>query len=109
MSSDDFTIDCAPTAARFYGVMRLVSAPAYERPLGPVRDAMLAAAAFRLDLSGLSFMNSSGVRALAELVLLARKEKKRLVIVAKGSMPWQKKAAASLAGIYTGVELVIEP
>jgi hypothetical protein len=88
------------------GVMRLESVESYARVLAPVRSAMAASVeAFELDTTELVFLNSSGIRALGELVLFARAQKKGLVIVGTASVPWQRKTFASLQNVYDRVEV----
>ena len=87
------------------GVMRLESVESYARVLAPVRSAMAAVEAFELDTTELVFLNSSGIRALGELVLFARAQKKGLVIVGTASVPWQRKTFASLQKVYDRIEV----
>ena len=98
----EFQVDCAPGEGRcaLSGVMRLESVEAYLPVLAEVEAVLRAMPALRLDLTRLAFLNSSGVRALARLVLAARHSGKPLTIVASARYPWQVKAVASLQAIH---------
>jgi hypothetical protein len=92
--------------ARLSGVMRLESVESYGRVLAPVRGALAAAEdAFEIDTTELVFLNSSGIRALGELVLFARSQDKSLLVVGASSVPWQRKTFASLQKVYDRIEV----
>ncbi len=55
---------------------------------------------YTVDLSDVVLMNSSGLRALADLVLLARQSKTSLTFVGKADVPWHSKTVASLKPLY---------
>jgi hypothetical protein len=107
---DDFSVHCeSANAAVLRGVMRLESVEAYDRVFLPVRAALLAASeAYRIDVRELLFLNSSGIRALCELVLLARNEQRKLEILASRTVPWQRKSLTSLQRIYDGLVLRLD-
>jgi len=108
MSAPDFTIDreSSPGTAILRGVMRLESVEAYDRVLAPVRAALAdAPAAYTIDVAGLIFLNSSGIRALGDLVLFARNHSKRLVLRGSATVPWQKKTFVSLEHLYDQLEI----
>lgn len=88
------------------GVLRLASVDAYAPVLAGVAEALRTWPRLTLDLRELAFLNSSGVRALARLVLAARDADRPLALVGTTRYPWQAKAAASLRAIHPG--LVIE-
>ncbi|HZL17004.1 MAG TPA: hypothetical protein VFG23_04575 [Polyangia bacterium] len=100
MSNDDeYTIDCATTAgaATLRGVLRLQSTEAYDKLFEPIRRHLLVpATAYAIDLSEVVLMNSSGIRALAGLVLVAKENRVVLTLLVHGGIPWQKKTIASL-------------
>jgi hypothetical protein len=97
--NDEYTIDCATTAgaAALRGVLRLQSTEAYEKVFEPIRKSLRApATTYAIDLREVVLMNSSGIRALAGLVLLAKENRVALVLQVRDSIPWQKKTIASL-------------
>jgi hypothetical protein len=104
----DFTFDAttAPRTAVLTGVMRLESTQAYDRLFQPIRSELeTSRERYTVDLSGVLFMNSSGIRALGTLVLAAKKGNVSLRIRGLSSVPWQKKTLASLRLLHTGLEL----
>jgi hypothetical protein len=64
-----------------------------------------AAEPFEIDTTELVFLNSSGIRALGELVLFARSQNKSLVIIGTSSIPWQRKTFTSLQKIHDQIEI----
>ena len=108
LNAQDYRIDYSVGADRavLHGVMRLASPAAYDAALAAVRARVEQAGATTIDLLDLAFMNSSGIRALASLVLLAKAKGAPLRLVASDRVPWQKKTMASLRGIHDG--LIVE-
>ncbi|MGH7617524.1 MAG: STAS domain-containing protein [Gemmatimonadaceae bacterium] len=92
-----YSVECpdGSDVAVMRGVMRLASPAAYEAVFAPVQRRLSTGQASTIDLTDVSFMNSSGIRALATLVLLANDTGAALTIVASGKIPWQKKTVAS--------------
>jgi hypothetical protein len=88
------------------GVLRLESVDSYDLVFGPARTCLtLPEASYTLDVSGVSLMNSSGIRALANLVLLAKQHGTTLVIVGSQAVAWQRKTMASLSPLYDRLEI----
>jgi hypothetical protein len=81
------------------GVLRLASPAAYEPVFAPVRATMDANNAATLDIRDVSFMNSSGIRALASLILSAKGSGVSLTMVVRDAIPWQRKTVARLQSI----------
>lgn len=107
--SDEFTLTISDdrSAATVAGVFRLASPSAYVPVMKPLVDCIEAKPrAFRLDLAGVSFMNSSGVTALSRLVMSARQHDVALVCVVDDAVPWQGKTLSSLQRLYPKLELV---
>jgi hypothetical protein len=105
---DTHALDCTSQAdvAVLRGVMRLASVEAYDRLFSPIRDRLQGPGGrtFTVDLSAVPFMNSSGIRALASLVLIAKQSGTPLRLVGSGDVPWQKKTFASFQGISRDLE-----
>ena len=96
--------DTSRTSAR--GVLRLESVDAYEAVFGRATRALSQAeGSYTLDLSGVTLMNSSGIRALANLVLLAKRHGTSLILHGSSSVPWQHKTMASLGALYDGLQI----
>lgn len=105
----DFTLKfAAPGVATLTGVLRLESPQAYDTAFASISAALTSASGrYTLDVSGVSLMNSSGIRALAGLVLLARDRQLPLVLLGRASVPWQKKTVASLTALWTGLQVTL--
>jgi hypothetical protein len=103
----DYQIDLAgPHVAVLRGVFRLASPEDYDRLFAPMTAAMRATtAAYTVDLSNCTLMNSSGVRGLADLVLMARKAGTPLTFLGRADVPWHNKTVASLKPLYAGLEV----
>ena len=107
--SDEYTIDMGDSSVAVRGILRLESPDAYERILGAVRARVLAAKEpLSLDVTAVTFMNSSGIRALGALVLAAKRAGARFTIRGTPSVPWQKKTLPSLGKLYAGVSVELE-
>jgi anti-anti-sigma factor len=104
---DDYAIECADGSDRIVlrGVMRLPTPAAFEQAFAPIAARIDAGEPLRVDLCGVPFMNSSGIRALATLVLRARDRGARLRLVGSANVPWQKKTLASLQAISRELEV----
>lgn len=95
-----------PPGAALRGVLRLVSPRAYEEAFAPIKQHMQAVEGpFLLDISGLSFLNSSGITGLARLVMVARNGSRSLIFQISLSYDWQALTVTSLTKLYAGVDL----
>jgi hypothetical protein len=104
---DEYTVDCPAAAdtAVLRGVMRLATPAAYDRVFAPIVARVSTGGPMSLDLTNLTFMNSSGIRALATLVLKAKERGAPLRLIANAKIPWQKKTATSLAALNKDLTL----
>lgn len=108
---DDYAVDCEarPDTATLSGVMRLQSVQAYERLFAPLEAGLgKCEGPYTIDITAVSLMNSSGIRALAALVLAARRSEQRLVVVGRESVAWQRKTVSSLGALYEGLTVRME-
>lgn len=97
----EFTIErgSAPGAWVLSGVMRLESPQAYASALAPLVAEGARRAPLDLDLSGVLFLNSSGIRALADVLVAAREKGRPITLRGRSAVPWQKKLANSFTGL----------
>jgi hypothetical protein len=98
---DQYSVDCSAGSDRavLRGVMRLASPSAYDAVFAPIRARIASGAPPTIDLTDVTFMNSSGIRALASLVLFAKEKDATLRMVASNGIPWQKKTMSSFRAI----------
>jgi hypothetical protein len=98
----------SPGAWFLRGVMRLESPEAYALAFAPIVASIDEVAAISIDLSQVVFLNSSGIRALADVILLAREKDCRVTLFGSAAVPWQKKLATSLTGLFPDVVVRID-
>ena len=104
--TSDYRIDLEhrPATAVLSGVFRLPGPEQYDAAFAPLVERLGASpSGYTVDLSDVVLMNSSGLRALADLVLLARQSKTSLTFVGKADVPWHSKTVASLKPLYSGL------
>jgi hypothetical protein len=104
---DGYSVECPEGSDRavLRGVMRLPTPAAYDQAFAPMLRRIEKGESLGIDLVDVTFMNSSGIRALATLVLLAKARAAHLRVIASDRTPWQKKTLASLRGIYQELEV----
>jgi hypothetical protein len=90
------------------GVMRLDSPEAYARAFAPIVESIGKVAAISVDLSQVVFLNSSGIRALADVLLLAREKRCGVTLFGSGAVPWQKKLAGSLTALFPEIVMRLD-
>ena len=105
---DDYQVKYDPVAAMVIcsGNFRL-RGPEYEEITAMLNEAADAGHnTLMLDVTGLEFLNSSGINTLSKFVLRMRQQKESLLIV-KGSehYPWQKKSLGNLQRLLPGMQL----
>ncbi len=98
----------SPGAWILRGVMRLESIEAYARAFAPLEAAAAQPGNLTIDLASVLFLNSSGIRALADVLLVARNSGARVTVFGSAAVPWQKKLALSFTGLFPEFEIRLD-
>jgi hypothetical protein len=106
----DYWVDAGPSPGSWVlrGVLRLDSPEAYARAFDPIVASLAKVPAVSIDLSQVVFLNSSGIRALADVLLAAREKRCQVKLFGSAAVPWQKKLAASLTGLFPDLVMRID-
>jgi hypothetical protein len=106
----DYTVEAGPSPGTWFlrGVLRLDSPEAYAKAFAPITASLGDVRAISIDLAQVVFLNSSGIRGLADVLLLAREKGCRVTLFGSAGVPWQKKLATSLAGLFPEIVMRVD-
>jgi hypothetical protein len=106
----DYAVEAGPSPGSWVlrGVLRLDSPEAYARVFRPITDSLGGVRALSIDLSQVVFLNSSGIRGLADVLLLAREKGCQVSLFGSAAVPWQKKLATSLTGLFPEIVMRVD-
>jgi hypothetical protein len=109
----DYAVECRTRTrtAVLRGVMRLEHHVAHERVFAAIQRDLDATGIepYTIDVSAVVFMNSSVLRALASLVLSAKRTRRSLTILGQHTVPWQERTLGSLSALYEDLQIRLEP
>lgn len=109
MDNDDYKIEFTATDyVSVSGVLRLQSPLIYDELFAPIRMKIESGIVLTIDLANVSFLNSSGITALARLIIVARSKDVGLNIIGRDSVPWQKKSIVSLKRLWPKLEIKLQ-
>lgn len=105
----DYSLDCLTRkrTAVLSGVVRLDHEATIERLFSRIEADLRAGGCepYTIDVSTVVFMNSSAIRALASLVLIAKRSGLQLTVIGRDSVPWQSRTLRSLSSLYEALEI----
>ncbi len=106
----DYAVDPGQGPGTWFlrGVLRLDSPEAYAKAFEPIMASIGEAPALSIDLSQVVFLNSSGIRALADVLVLAREKQCKVKLFGSAAVPWQKKLATSLTGVFPEIVMHLD-
>ena len=106
-SNYSISYDADTTTIRCNGYFRLRGAEEYAPMMGLLnRIADLGLPELNMDVSGLEFLNSSGINTLSKFVLRLRKGGPvKLTIQASEEYPWQKKSLRNFQKLLPGTDI----
>ena len=109
IETGEYRIWTEDSVIHYEGTMRLSGTDAYA-PIMELMNGVLESqtGAITLDLTGLEFLNSSGINLLARFTIAVRKQS-GVAMKVKGStrIPWQSKSLPNLKRLHPGLTLTI--
>ena len=109
IKTSEYRVWVEGATVHFEGTMRLSNNDAYA-PIQAILSKVLATApaAVTLDLTGLEFLNSSGINLFAKFTIEVRKlSHTGLAVRGSSRIPWQSKSLPNLKKLYPALDLVI--
>ena len=96
-----YSLSCESSRAVFKGQFSLTSPAAFDELYGKVRSGIENAAdAYTLDLTDALFMSSSGITALARVIMFAQGKDTPLIIRVNDAVLWQRKTVVALQNLW---------
>lgn len=97
----DYDVRCEPGSAVLKGEFSLSNPTEYETIFDEMKKGIEAAGDhYTINLVKIHFMSSSGITALARVVMHARKCDTRLTILVDDTMLWQRKTMVALQHLW---------
>ena len=110
IEGENYLLEADDDSARvtLAGALRLNGLDEYAPVLDALRAGIGEGRAMTLDVSGLEFLNSSGIAMLSKFVIEARnREGMSLTINGSAGIPWQGKSLKNLQRLWPSLELVL--
>jgi hypothetical protein len=106
----DYTVEPGSSPGTWFvrGVLRLDSPEAYGKVFRPIVDSLADVRAVTIDLAQVVFLNSSGIRGLADVLVAARAKGVQVTLHGSAGVPWQRKLATSLTGLFPEIEMRLD-
>ena len=102
IKTDDYYIEeVSLNKCKIAGTLRLPSPLSYDHPFFPIKKALEEATdTLEINITELEYLNSSGITALARIIILARKLDKSIQLIISNDIPWQKRSLPSLQHLW---------
>ncbi|GGB46023.1 hypothetical protein GCM10011316_17710 [Roseibium aquae] len=109
ISTNDYRVWVEGAKIHYEGTMRLSGTEAYAPILSLMNDVLNSnPEAICLDLTGLEFLNSSGINLLAKFTIEVRKKPSIAIeVLGSKSIPWQSKSLKNLQRLHPSLQLQI--
>lgn len=104
VTTDDYTLEIMQeeNKAVITGLMRPATPTASDEVFKDIKNCLESnKEKFILDVSGLSFMNSSGITSLARVIMHAKEFDREILCIIDNSVLWQRKTLNSLHSIWS--------
>lgn len=110
IKTDEYTIDCSSNNKGILkGSMRLPSPLSYENSFELLKKGIdISTNTYFINIEKLEYLNSSGLTALARLLIQARKVDTPVTIECSKNIPWQSKSIASLCKLWDKIQTVYQ-
>jgi hypothetical protein len=105
-TTNDYKVLCESERAVLKGEFSISNPMDYEDVFAELKQRIENADGhYTIDLVGAHFMSSSGITALARIVMHAQKNETRLSILVDKSMLWQRKTMVALQHLWEDLEI----
>ncbi len=107
INEKNFTVDCKdPLIGKLSGTLRLPSPTAYHEPFEYIKRGINESnESYTINSTNLDFLNSSGLTAIARLLMHARKVGTPIKIIGNANIPWQTKSFPSLKKLWDQIDV----
>ncbi|MSR89197.1 MAG: hypothetical protein EXS67_06045 [Candidatus Margulisbacteria bacterium] len=107
IKTDEYRIECIdPTRAVIIGSLRLPTPSAYEPHFKPIKDKIEKLRdPYTINITKVSYLNSSGITAFANLIFFAKEHNVPLIMEASKAIPWQEKTMSSLEKLWSHLSI----
>lgn len=108
IKTENYTIEnIAEDKCKISGTMRLPSPLSYDQPFNSISVGIKEQnTCFIIDISELEYLNSSGITALARLVILAKNENQEIKLLMNEEIPWQNRSLRSLSSLWKKLTII---
>lgn len=106
--SNDYVVQVTQSDVTLSGVFRFASLAHYDEVFHPIKALFDHPSPVTIHLHQVVFLNSTGITALARLVIAARSARLTLTIKGNKDAQWQHKMLGSLCRLYGDLHIVME-